>query len=990
MRMSIWISILFTTLALRPGPAAALSDEAIREWESRPLWPRLETGREIVRDRDAGFALTAPTLERDPDDLVASFLRARALGPRLESGELTDEDRSYLEDVEAAVSAGRPGGWIARATRAQMRKDPSAWRDGLGRARTAYRERGRALDAFYTLLIMVNFRSGDRDATVIADDVREIREEMESIADPVPRADALLVIGRLEVNRDYRVTLEAREEAVALLEPFGPGYQLATAWWGAANMRKRLGDLDGALAGFEEAVRVAEKVGAFKTHADALQGIAQIQRRQNRLEASLETSLRVLEMNREQENWLGLAIGLVDMRSLYHRMGRNPEARAVTFEAYDLCREHGLDTFLAPVLDNVASEEALIGRLGTARSYFEEALAAWETATSSARSVFTLLHLAELESDLGDPEAAMATVERGLAVADSLGHRRGGLYLQAMRARMLVALGRPEEGEKIARAALEEAPDIDDHASWDLSRVLARSLERQGRPREAIEILDSTSVALDGRIPDDRETVRATRILAELHHGLGELDTAEARAREGLRIARAKRFVDQVPLTQVALGSILVDAGQPENAIQLLSEGLAWTEESNSGLTVGQERSSHFQIWYEYYNRWAAALIRTNRLDEAFGVLERSRAREMRRAFRSAGPDLAGRLAPELAREIARVEADLSTVQAALVEAYSREPEDRRPDLADVEARAGRLRQERSRLAKRVERERPDVAREAGWLDAVGADGLRSALAPDERVLATMVGQRSTLVFEISAAGMRAREIEVGEESWHERVEKLVGEIRASDPAWRESAREIAGLLLPSGPDPGARALYVLADGPLHRLPFEVLRTEGDGGERSLVERFEIAYASSATLLTGSLGRSREPVPLDGCPLIAFGDPSTSRPESPPEPAATRGSLPTLRPLPHAREEVLSLSSLTDETCIRVGEEATESAFFRAASDVPLIHVAAHAFVDDERPEYSGIVLAPDPDDPESDGIVQAFEVSRADLARTPRHALGV
>ncbi len=92
-----------------------------------------------------------------------------------------------------------------------------------------------------------------------------------------------------------------------------------------------------------------------------------------------------------------------------------------------------------------------------------------------------------------------------------------------------------------------------------------------------------------------------------------------------------------------------------------------------------------------------------------------------------------------------------------------------------------------------------------------------------------------------------------------------------------------------------------------------------------------------------------------------------------------RGSLPTLTPLPFARREVLALPGLFPGARVYVGEQATESRFFAELGQAPMVHVAAHAFVDDRRPEFSGIVLAPTPAHggaaAPDDGLVQAFEV---------------
>lgn len=68
-----------------------------------------------------------------------------------------------------------------------------------------------------------------------------------------------------------------------------------------------------------------------------------------------------------------------------------------------------------------------------------------------------------------------------------------------------------------------------------------------------------------------------------------------------------------------------------------------------------------------------------------------------------------------------------------------------------------------------------------------------------------------------------------------------------------------------------------------------------------------------------------------------------------------------------------------DDGKILIGEEASERALKRAAhSRVRILHLAAHALVDDEHPERSSLVLSPGA--PEEDGLLQFREILDLDL----------
>ncbi len=233
----------------------------------------------------------------------------------------------------------------------------------------------------------------------------------------------------------------------------------------------------------------------------------------------------------------------------------------------------------------------------------------------------------------------------------------------------------------------------------------------------------------------------------------------------------------------------------------------------------------------------------------------------------------------------------------------------------------------------------------------------------------------------------------VGEDSLAILVRTVSDALRGGNSASSEcvhASRELARILFSAAPnDDSVHGCDLLPDGPLHRLPFEVLPF----GTTTVIDHGEVAYASSATLLA-ERRRQQDPADLvmrdddrEACPLLAFGDPtltteSATDPASA-QPAQQRGGLPHLTPLPYARREVRHLQSLIPGACVLVGAEANEAAFAREAPHSRLLHLATHAWIDDENPEYSGIALAPTAASATAkgeDGLLQAWEVAQMNL----------
>jgi len=158
--------------------------------------------------------------------------------------------------------------------------------------------------------------------------------------------------------------------------------------------------------------------------------------------------------------------------------------------------------------------------------------------------------------------------------------------------------------------------------------------------------------------------------------------------------------------------------------------------------------------------------------------------------------------------------------------------------------------------------------------------------------------------------------------------------------------------------------IVIVPDGPLHRVPWDALRT-ADG--RYVVERFAVTLAPSVRTLAEL--RNRSPHPRTSR-LLAFGDPafgSGSSPRAVREPASdaelyrsafdSAGGLPRLEA--SAREAAL-VAPYADDAEVRTGERASAAFLKHAPLDrFRVLHFATHAIVDDRVVTRTSLALAP-------------------------------
>lgn len=194
---------------------------------------------------------------------------------------------------------------------------------------------------------------------------------------------------------------------------------------------------------------------------------------------------------------------------------------------------------------------------------------------------------------------------------------------------------------------------------------------------------------------------------------------------------------------------------------------------------------------------------------------------------------------------------------------------------------------------------------------------------------------------------------------------------------WRERVQPILPAL------DGVTELHVVPTGGMLGIPLEALIDEGGA---SLGDRFAVVYIPSATLHVW-LETRRPRVSHSPRKALVIGDPDYGTGLQ--VAAAGSGSLARL---PATRQEALRIARVFPTVMQLVGADASEARLLELSRDGELagfdvIHIAAHALVNDVRPEESGIVLStvadPDPLSPilagheYCDGVVTGEEVMR-------------
>lgn len=423
--------------------------------------------------------------------------------------------------------------------------------------------------------------------------------------------------------------------------------------------------------------------------------------------------------------------------------------------------------------------------------------------------------------------------------------------------------------------------------------------------------------------------------------------------------------------------------GQRERGIELWLEALDVIEAMRDLQSDQDAQVRHFARWAVNYKALAGHLLDpahppgAEERELAFRVVERMRSRALLDRLDAARvtPGLAAGAASSGARK--RVLSEISMLQRRLLDARLSEGE--RDEML------GRLEE----LERREAGARIEMARESESFARVRAPGfptlqeIRDHLDEDQALLSFQVmpadqevpsllvvyTREETLVLEIPERATLYTELGL-----------FLGlvERRDGSAAWG-GARLYRSLLEPAldGLPPQIERLIIVPDEALFFLPFGAL-SAGEG-EPSLAERYELSLVPSATLWHRW---KKEGKPSAGPASLALADPLLPEGASAPfgERDGAFGEPPGFGALPFARDEARSLGRhLGRDSRILLGAEASERALKESAlGGLGVLHFAAHALVDDERPSRSAVLLAPGAE--EEDGLLQFREVLDLEL----------
>ncbi|MBC7925194.1 MAG: CHAT domain-containing protein [Bryobacteraceae bacterium] len=652
--------------------------------------------------------------------------------------------------------------------------------------------------------------------------------------------------------------------------------------------------------------------------------------------------------------------------ALKRRRGDVEGAEKLGVKALEICRRLQPNSLaLASGLNNLGNLYRLRGDLLKAEQSFRESLSINERLIPGSREVAgNMQNLAGIAQVRGEYDLAVSMYRRSVALWDKIAP--GTLLWAAPRidlGMVLRAQGKLPEAEQCFREvlAVEQWQKQSPLGVAETSRAIGSLYEDRGALDDATASYTRALEGISQLTPEGLSAAETLFRLGEVARKRGQQDQREAYQRKALAI-REKLMPGTAEMGESyhALALVMRERNHVPEALDFFKRAV--TELEASAERVGGGDTVQAGAWAGFgtvYRDYADLLLAQGQKQEAFSVIEQSRARALLQALaeRDVVPEDVPKELLNRRSQNAKALEKLDSQLASIAPGKNKTLFDRLV-AARREARA-----EREYIAQQIRETSPRYA-DLRYPVPLDFEGTVKALDSGTAVLSWVVGPERTLLYVIHPGTEKISVIpvEVSGRDLQDRVKRfrtlMERGVPVNDPSLVSQAKKLYSLLFSPAEKliASSSRLLLLPDGPLYMLPFAALiRPDG----KFLVEWKPVHSSISATLYAQSKA-ARRPQQSYKLSVAAFGDPRYQSGNSAEALPANRTSITaSLRPLLFSRSEVDAIVRLyPGQVDLYVEDRATKERLKSIGRDTRIIHISAHALFDQKDPLNSSLALS--------------------------------
>lgn len=621
----------------------------------------------------------------------------------------------------------------------------------------------------------------------------------------------------------------------------------------------------------------------------------------------------------------------------------------------------GAQVTQAEIACNLGCLALFRGHYDRAIQYLERSRRIYMALAMPHRVAATELEIADAYLEFNFISEATAIYERVTPIFAELGMRAEQARAVANHGRACMMLGQWAEAHTLLTAARTFYADEGNVVGAALVLLIeAQLFYMEGNYAAAEAIAAQAEVPLTAAKHWERSLFarwlrgEANRASGNQHSGRTFLETA-------LRDAERHEVPQIVQRCHTSLGLLAMMRGDTASAEALFQRAVALIEALRAPLPAEEFRRAFVAdklAPYQALVRLSLADGRPERVTTALSYVERQRSRTLLELLgKAAVMPMKPRdpLGAEFLARLERAREDLNWLYSQM----HRPPDAEKPNSSSEKAELQNMVHEREARVAELTRHLEQHASMSSAVETLDIAQLQHDLGPDTalveyfsldgELLAFVVtdkhvevqrhlGREDRIEATVTQLGFQIDSLRYGAVPLQTRIEQLAARMRSC-------LRALYDLLLrPMEGGLGERRLVVVPHRALHYVPFHALHD----GTSYVIERREVSYAPSASILRHCLTRPQRP--WHNALILGCSDERTAR----------------------VRDEVTALAPLFPEAKVLLDQQATLEALHTCAATADVLHLACHGQFRPDNPLFSSLRLA--------DGWLTARDAYRLDL----------
>jgi tetratricopeptide (TPR) repeat protein len=897
--------------------------------------------------------------------------------------------------------------------------------------------RDRLLGRARMLEVQSNFRTAISLFRIIRDISDRLGDKRAAAAAQRSLANSYRLSGQnAEAVSNYQVALSLLESLNSRSEMAAALAEMGAVYFAQKKYRE-------AIEAYSKALKEYEALKDRPGMANTLEDIASVHYDQEHYDEALNYFQKSLALREAGASRAEVAATIGSIGNVYFQQQdygaaiANYQKALALFEAIDQ-RQADHRQAIAGMHGNLGSAHLLQGDYEAALDRFQRSFKIEEELRNRRNMGDALLNIAKVYSALGNHFIALESLQKGLAHFEAVYERSkaagalaeiGDAYLQVRnydasienyQKSLGVYLGLNADADAgtvlsemgnayFLKGDYEQAVESYQRAIWHYNAIehapgvasllgsIASARYSQAKLDLAMEFFQKSLAGFEALGDRARAAATLERIASVYFSRADYVKSLEVAARAGSLAEQVKEpdTLWRVRLTEAMNYRALA---QTEKAAESLEQSIAIIEAMRERVVRGERGGRFYQNKAGPFLTLIELLIAQGKMIEAYDYAERVKNNLLWDALQSGNVRVVKTMTAEEQEQERRLEHDVVSLKATI----ARESARRRPDekrladfnnrlrkaVTDYRAFEGRLYAARPRLKALRSEAAPLKIEQAARLiendrtalvEFVVADSriylfvLTREAAGSQRRAATARSQAANYLLNVYVAGAARAEIA-------SRVGRLREMIAEKDEGVPTAARELYDLLLrPAAAQlEGKTGLVIVPDSFLWHLPFQALQPAEN---RYLVEECAVSYAPSLTALNEMARQgARAKASRAGPALLAVGNPAISRQTT--ERVKLAG-YDGLEGWAAPENEVRAIGQIYGpaQSKVLTGAEASEEMVKQEAGRYRAIHLAAPALLSDASPAYSHVILSSSEESGKEDGLFEAWEVARQNLA---------